>query len=313
MSSSRTHQVKSGEVCLHVLETGTPGKPPLLLVHGFPDCHEVFSLLIDQLRHDYHIATFDMRGVARSTPPSSPNGYRLEALEPDVTAVIDAVFGAQARVHLLAHDWGSVLAFSYISHARGRARVRSLTSISGPHLAILRSAALGSLGPKAMLGAIRQLGASWYTFVFQLPWLPELLLRNFGGRVLRATLRRAGVPRNDPYLAFDNAQAWERTQHAIELYRKNVLRSSMPPAPGSLRLPLLVVVPKRDPFVRPSSVVPLQRYAPDLSLLEIDASHWVLRSHPAAIAGALRALTARVDGQADGLGQEPASARRSAG
>lgn len=300
MSFTRTHEVKSAEVRLHVLETGTPGKPPLLLVHGFPDCHEVFSLLIDQLRNDYHIVTFDMRGVARSTPPRSPRGYRLEALEPDLTAVIDAVFGAKARVHLLAHDWGSVLAFSYLSHSHGRSRVRSFTSISGPHLAVLWATTLGSLSarsPRALLASLRQLGSSWYTFAFQLPWLPELLFRRFGGPVFRAALQRAGVPRADPYLAFDTAEAWQRTEHAVELYRQNVLRPPALPAPHSLALPILVVVPKHDPFVRPASLAQLRDYATDLSYLEIDASHWVLRSHPAAIARALRELTARVDAE----------------
>lgn len=301
MSFARTHQVKSGEVRLHVLETGTVGKPPLLLVHGFPDCHEVFSRLIDQLRNDYHIATFDMRGVARSTPPKSPAGYRLEALEPDLSAVIDAVFGESARVHVLAHDWGSVLMFSYLSHSRGRNRVRSFTSISGPHLAVIWSSALGSesvRSPRALLASIRQLGASWYTFAFQLPWLPELLFRKRGGAVFRDALHRAGVPRDDPYLDFGNAQAWERTQHAVELYRQNVLRPPALPARDSLTVPTTVVVPTRDPFVRPSSVAQLQNYAPDLRFFEVDASHWVLRSHPAAIARAVRELTTRADADA---------------
>lgn len=300
---TREYTVESGDVRLHVLETGTPGKPPLLLVHGFPDCHEVFSLLVEELRHDFHIVTFDMRGVARSTPPRSPAGYRLEALTPDLTAVIDAAFGRAAKVHVLGHDWGSVLVFSYLSSAQGRRRVRSFTSISGPHLAVIWSSLLSvsrSRSPRAMLAALGQLGASWYTFALQLPWLPELLFKRMGARVVQHALRRAGVPRNDAYLELNNAQAWERTQHAMELYRQNVLRPPALPAPSSIDLPILAIVPERDPFVRPSSVAELQAYAPQLQLLHVAASHWVLRSHPALIARALRDLIARVD-----TGQSP--------
>ncbi|MDB4988600.1 MAG: short chain dehydrogenase, partial [Myxococcaceae bacterium] len=108
----RIRRVVSHDVELHVVEVGDAHKPPLLLIHGFPDSHEVYAPLLDDLGRDFHVATFDLRGVGHSSAPKQSAGYRIENVLPDFSAVIDAVFGSDASVHLLAHDWGSVLAFS---------------------------------------------------------------------------------------------------------------------------------------------------------------------------------------------------------
>ncbi|MBC7171070.1 MAG: alpha/beta fold hydrolase, partial [Polyangiaceae bacterium] len=159
----RTKRVSSGEVELHVVEAGEVGRPPVLLVHGFPDCHEVYSEVIPDLARDFHVAAFDLRGVAKSSAPRQSSGYRIEAVLPDFNAVIDSVFGEGAAVHLVAHDWGSVLSFSYVASADGQARVRSFTSVSGPHVALLWDATLrnvGSLEPRRAVAGLRQLLSS---------------------------------------------------------------------------------------------------------------------------------------------------------
>lgn len=294
----QTRRVRSRGVSLHVVEYGQRGRPPLLLVHGFPDTHDVFSLLIDELGRDYHIAVFDLRGVGQSSAPTSNEGFRIDAIMPDFTAVIDAVFGPTARVHMLAHDWGSILAFSYVSDRTRERRIRSFISVSGPHLGLMWDANLRhlrSLRPRQMLGGLRQLVSSWYAGFFQLPHVPEWLLREHGQRLYRLTMQRGGVPANDPYLNVTAAQVWSRTHHALELYRQNAGSPPPLPAPGSIGVPTALVVPLDDPFLRPPTYDFVGEYVTDLTVHELHASHWVPRSHPRELAEIVHDLTTRVD------------------
>ncbi len=295
---TRRRKIVAGEVTLHVVEAGEPGRPPILLVHGFPDAHDVYDHVLDDLARDFHVATFDLRGVAASSPPARASGYRIEAILPDFTAVIDAVFGADARVHLVGHDWGSVLGFSYLCAQDGRARVRSFTSVSGPHVALMWAASFDAArhgGLRGLRTALRQLASSSYVFALQLPLVPELAIAAFGERICRSALLRGGVPASDPYLEVSREEAARRMRYAIALYRQNALRPPPLPARGSITTPLLVLVPVHDPFVRPEVHARLDEYATDLVIRRIDASHWVPRSHPALLADAVRAHATAVD------------------
>lgn len=294
----QTFRVRSSDVALHVVEYGQRGRPPLLLVHGFPDTHDVYSALIDELGRDFHIAAFDLRGVGASSAPPSGAGFRIDAVLPDFTAVINAVFGAAARVHLLAHDWGSILAFSYLADRALQRRIRSFTSVSGPHLAMMWSANLrhiASLRPHEMRAGLRQLASSWYALFFQLPIVPEWLFREHGPRLYERIMVRGGVPKGDPYLNVTKDQVWARTQHALELYRQNALRPPKLPAPHSIAVPTALVVPLDDPFLRPPTYAFVGEYFTDLTVHELAAGHWVPRSHPRELAEIVRELSARVD------------------
>jgi len=291
----RTRRVRSGEVELHVVESGEPGRPPVLLVHGFPDDHQVYDRVMDDLAHDFHVASFDMRGVGASTAPARSTGYRIERILPDLTAVIDAVFGPGATVHLVGHDWGSVLGFSYICDSVGRTRVRSFTSVSGPHVRLMLDSVLAG-GDGGSPGArLRQLLSSWYIFALHTPRLPEALIEAFGPRMYRNALERGGASPDDPYLAVSREEAIARMLRPIALYRQNALRPPPRPAPASITTPLLVLVPERDPFVRPSVHAALPAYATSVELRPVDASHWLPRSHPELLAAAVREHANRVD------------------
>jgi pimeloyl-ACP methyl ester carboxylesterase len=68
--------------------------------------------------------------------------------------------------------------------------------------------------------------------------------------------------------------------HGLALYRAN-----MPRRPGQRRvrrteLPVQVVVPARDRYVGPDLLADLERWAPRLTRRDLDAGHWVPRSHP---------------------------------
>src|SRR5690606_41343842 len=112
---------------------GNADGPPLLLVHGYPDSHEVWLPLVRELAADYQIIAYDARGFGASDIPRKRLDYHLVKLANDLEAVIKALSPDQP-VHLVAHDWGSIQAWEAVTEPRIQPLLASYTSISGPCL-----------------------------------------------------------------------------------------------------------------------------------------------------------------------------------
>ncbi len=74
MNGVRRRTVTSGEVELSVVEYGDPARPPVVLVHGYPDSKEVWSLVADRLADRFHVVLYDVRGHGASSAPSPLRG-----------------------------------------------------------------------------------------------------------------------------------------------------------------------------------------------------------------------------------------------
>ena len=100
-------RVTNGSVSLAVFEQGKADGETIVLVHGWPDTHELWNRIVPLLADDFRVVSYDSRGAGESTIPSRVQDYQLSALAGDLFAVIDAVSPGKP-VHVLAHDWGSV-------------------------------------------------------------------------------------------------------------------------------------------------------------------------------------------------------------
>lgn len=91
---------------------GTPGKPPVVLVHGIGDeASESWNTTIKYLKNDYHIFYFDLPGFGRSTKANqlySPSNYS-ELIKYLTTKYISEPF------HLIGHSMGGAIALNYAS------------------------------------------------------------------------------------------------------------------------------------------------------------------------------------------------------
>lgn len=260
---------------------GPRNGPTVLLVHGFPDTHVVWDRVVAQLVDRFHCVVYDVRGAGASGVPATRAGYRLEHLRADLTAVLDAV-APSGQVHLVAHDWGSLQAWDAVvrerSDPRLAGRIASYTSISGPCLdhvsAWVRAATRGGWSRKRE--ALRQLRHSWYVFAFQVPVLPELVLRRVNRRLIRS--RQRGSYPFASTLPDDAARG-------INLYRANIF-SARPKVPGGpyASVPVQLIVPLRDAYVTPVFYRDLRRFVPDLTRVDLDAGHWAPHTHAHTVA-----------------------------
>lgn len=289
----RERRVTSDDVELYVVEAGDPGRAAILFLHGFPDCHGVWRSQMEALADEFHVIAFDMRGVGRSTRSRHARDYAMDYLVADVAAVIDATRGPGEQVHLVGHDWGSVIGWSFVARPEGRARVSSWTSLSGPELNMLWDWVQRKMrsGRRAEVrDALEQLWHSWYVFAFQIPGLARGLFGALGARLWRRVLRSGGVPAGHPYLDASADEARSLTLEPIRIYQQNGLRNARAPAPPRIEVPTQLVVLRRDIFVRPVVFDFLDEHVPDLTRVELDANHWAQCSHPDAVTERIRSF-----------------------
>lgn len=284
--------VESGEVRLAARTGGDADGPALVMVHGFPDTQAMWEPLAEYLCDDHYVVTYDVRGAGDSTAPRTRDGYRTARLVDDLVAVMDATAPGRP-VHLLGHDWGSVQLWDAVTSEaaddRLRGRLASFTSISGPSLDHFGDFMRSARRSGNIAGAVRQAAHSWYIAAFHLPFVPEWVFRSQGRR-LRTSLNRSQRLGDAPH--------WPETfgsdgANGLNLYRANVVDRMRHPRPAHTSVPVQVIVPVHDSFLTPQLYDRLPRFVDDLTMQEVDAGHWVARTHPDLIADRVRQMTLR--------------------
>lgn len=158
--------LNAGKLRMHILEDGPADGELVLLLHGFPELAYGFRRQLQPLADaGYHVVAPDQRGYNLTERPEGLDAYRLDVLGEDVIHLMDAL-GAR-RAHVVGHDWGGCVAW-WVA-CRYPERVATLTALNMPHWAVME---------RALKTRLSQLKRSWYILLFQLPWLPELLLAN---------------------------------------------------------------------------------------------------------------------------------------
>ena len=136
--------------------------PPVLLVHGFPDTHQVWRKQLDVLlAAGYQVIAPDTRGCGDTDMPKKVADYHRDILVEDLRALLDAL--KLDKVRLVAHDWGAVQGWCFALKYPERVERYIPMSVGHP-------TAYGS-------GGWRQKLKGWYVVMFQLPWFPEWLLK----------------------------------------------------------------------------------------------------------------------------------------
>jgi pimeloyl-ACP methyl ester carboxylesterase len=305
LGSGVEHFTRDG-LTFDVTDAGPADATVVVLLHGWPQDRSAWDAVAAHLvASGLRVLAPDQRGYSPGARPRAAAAYRVSQLVADVLALVDA--SGAARVHLVGHDWGGSVAWAFAE--RHPDRLHSLTVASTPH-------------HRAMAWAMRhgdQARRSWYMLAFQVPVLPELVLR----RSLPAVLRRTGLPdaQVDRYVArfrepgaASGGLAWYR---ALGPHLPRPRLSRLPrrgggasgrrrsraaaPAAGAGRVvtvPTTYLWGRHDPALgRAAAERTAQWVGTDYRFVELDAGHWLPESHPDEVAAA---VLARARGSAQG-------------
>jgi len=106
--------VENDGITLYVRTAGDPASGNVLIaIHGGPGMTHDYMLSLEQLAGpSLVVATYDQRGVGRSSSPSEdPANYSLARYAQDLEAVRQAI--GVDQVILFGHSWGGIVAQSY--------------------------------------------------------------------------------------------------------------------------------------------------------------------------------------------------------
>ncbi|MBM7061845.1 alpha/beta fold hydrolase [Pseudomonas sp. UL073] len=239
---------------------------PVLLLHGFPDSLETWAQVAPVLRDaGYRVVAFDQRGFAGSDAPAGTASYRMQELVDDVPALLDAL-GIHEPVHVMGHDWGSMVAWGVaLAHP---ARVRALVTIS-----------VGHPQSYGRAGLEQKLGKGLYVLWFQLRRVAESYLLRAGG------MQRWLGGGRDAQEVVAQMQRPGRLTAALNWYRANLLPILFRRWPRCQR-PTLGIWSSEDAYLAEGQMRDSQRYvdAP-WAYQRIEAcGHWVQLEQPQRLA-----------------------------
>ncbi|KAM6037557.1 LOW QUALITY PROTEIN: epoxide hydrolase 3-like [Theristicus caerulescens] len=218
-------RLKDSGLRLHYVTRGPPSAPLLLLLHGFPQNWFCWRHLLQEFGNRYRVVALDLRGCGASEKPPGKDSYRLEVLLEDIRQVIEALgtrkgqgevttaTEASPKCVLVGHDWGGVLAWELATNHP--AMVEKLVVMGAPHRAVM--AGFTACHPSQLL-------RSSYVFLFQLPWLPELLLSLADFELVKSAL-------TGPWMGIQNP-AQRLTEEELDAYLYSLSQ------PGGLTPPI---------------------------------------------------------------------------
>ncbi len=161
-------------------------KQLVLMLHGFPDDARSFVPMMRAFEEaGYCCAAPFMRGYRPTGVPPAIAASSFQTIQVadlvDDTAALASQLATQLgseQLFLVGHDWGAITAYAAVQQ----------------HPALFNKAVMMSVPPgrvflRNLLVTPGQLWRSAYIFYFQLPWLPEAIIRSGHGRYIEALWR----------------------------------------------------------------------------------------------------------------------------
>ncbi len=93
-----------------ILYTSQGSGSPLVLIHGFPVDHTIWTPQTEALSKDHQVVTFDLRGHGKSE--ATPGVYSMELLAQDMKALLDHL--GLDRIVLGGLSMGGYVAFAFL-------------------------------------------------------------------------------------------------------------------------------------------------------------------------------------------------------
>lgn len=248
------------------------GPDVALCLHGFPESRFSWRFQLPVLAGaGWRAVAPDLRGYGQSSRPEGRAAYHIDHLVDDVVGLFDAL---QPRRRLLvAHDWGAIIA--WVVAMRRAVPLDGLIIMNVPHPAVFR-AVLSSHWPQRL--------KSWYVLFFQIPWLPEFLLRQrraegIANAFSNMAVNKAMFPPEVLEHYRQNALIPGALTAMINYYRANlrILEETAPP----ISVPTLMLWGEEDTALDVKLTEGYGPHVSDFSLIRFPkVSHWVQQEAP---------------------------------
>jgi epoxide hydrolase 4 len=269
-TSCKHEYITTNGVKLHYV---TQGEGPLMLMlHGFPEFWYSWRHQIPEFAQDFKVVAVDLRGYNDSDKPNEQSAYVMDEFIKDIEEVIKGL-GYQKCV-LVGHDWGGAIAWNF-AYAHPE-MLEQLIILNLPHPAKF---AQGLRTPQQLL-------RSNYIFLFQLPWIPELLLQSSDYQAIETAFKGTAVNKSAftkaDIDAYKNAAAKRGALTAMLNYYRNIFQQRMlNPNWGVLEVPTLMIWGENDTALGKELTYDTGAYVRNFQIKYIpNCGHWVQQEQP---------------------------------
>jgi pimeloyl-ACP methyl ester carboxylesterase len=283
MSTVRYRHADVDGLKIFYREAGTPGKPKLLLLHGFPSAGHMFRDLMPLLSNDFHIVAPDLPGFGQSDmPPRDQFTYTFDHIADVIDRFTDAV--GFDRYAIYVFDYGAPTGFRLavkrperitgIISQNGNAYVEGLSDGWDPIRAYWENPT--EANREALRGMLAPETTRWqYTH----------------GVADESLVSPDGIALDNYYLARDGM---DDVQLDLFLdYQSNVALYPVFQAYFREHKPrFLAIWGKNDPFFLPPGAEAFKRDMPQARVSFLDTGHFALETHAGEIADAILAFFA---------------------
>lgn len=265
------HQfIETNGIRLHYVTQGSG--PLMLFLHGFPEFWYTWRHQIPVFAEHFTVVAVDLRGYNDSDKPSEVHEYAIGELVKDVAGVVTGL--GYERCVLIGHDWGGAIAWHF-AYAHPE-MLEKLIILNCPH-------------PQRFLEGFTN-PAQWfrsaYMGFFQLPFLPELVLKANDYQFIDDAFDSMAVNRNAITMAdiqaFKTAAARPGAlQSGLNYYRNMLPLFLFQREWPVLEVPTLMIWGEDDPAFENSLVEGTEDYVRDFHLRYISqCGHWVPQEYP---------------------------------
>ena len=283
-------------ITLSCRATGTPGRPLLVFLHGFPEAAFVWDELLEHFampeHGGYRCVAPNLRGFEQSSAPADVAAYRAKHLVQDIAALI-AIEGAGAPLEcLVAHDWGGAVAWNLANQQPQLAR----------RLAIINSPHPGTFLRELQSNPKQQQASAYMNFLIR-PDAERLLAENDYQRLFGFLTNGCDAAWLTDAVRKRYKAVWDAgLTGGCNYYRASPLRPpraedagaaaiTLPHEMLTVSLPTLVLWAMDDIALPPELIDGLDVYVPNLTLEKVvGATHWIVHERPAFVAQRLEAF-----------------------
>lgn len=287
-------------ITLSCRASGTPGRPVLMFLHGFPEGAFVWDALLEHFslteNGGYRCVAPNLRGFEHSSAPKEASAYRPKHLVQDISALIAIEtrnVGGQLAC-LAAHDWGGAVAWSLANQHPELSR----------RLAIINSPHPGTFLRELKTNPAQQAASAYMNFLIR-PDAEELLAQDDYRRLWEFLTKSTSGPASPAWLTDEVRDQYRQVWGAgltggCNLYRASPLRPSRAGDPAAaavdlpremltVSLPTLVIWALDDIALPPVLIDGLDGYVERLAVETVaGASHWIVHEKPQLIASFLQ-------------------------
>lgn len=262
---------------VHYAEEGSGAV--VVLLHGFPEFwyswREQFPALAES---GFRAVAPDLRGYGRSSKPAGLDAYRVVEIAAEIEAFIEEL-APGGKVALVGHDWGAMIAWSVAM--RRPDLLSRLAILAVPHPSTFR----------IIMRRPKDAVKFWYQAFFNIPWLPELMLRRSNYRMLRRAMKGLSKRRHalTPEVLSVYEEAWSEpgALRAMLAYYRALWRRKRDFPRGDakiVRVPTLLMHGDQDAIFPHDVFATSARWIPDLRLEVIPGGgHFVQHDNPEAV------------------------------